>query len=57
MYPATIKFINLGEYFNLPAEGTEEFTQLQQKISRGLRNTELRDVPGFLDVAVTKFYR
>lgn len=57
MYPATIKFINLGDHFHLPKEQTEGFTQLQEKISRGLRNTQLRDVPGFLDVVVTKFYR
>ena len=57
MYPARLKFINLGQNFNLPREGSEEFTDLQQKISRGLRNTQLRNVPGFLDVAVTKLYR
>ena len=38
-------------------QSLDEFTQLQEKISRGLRNTQLRDVPGFLDVVVTKFYR
>merc|ERR1712083_659222 len=41
MYPARLKFINLGQNFNLPREGSEEFTDLQQKISRGLRNTKL----------------
>merc|ERR1712117_409131 len=55
MYTAKLKFVNLGN-FKLPRDGTREFTELQAKISRSLRNTDLRRVPGFLDVAVTSFY-
>jgi len=55
MYTAKLKFVNLGN-FKLPRDGTREFTELQAKISRSLRNTDLRRVPGFIDVAVTSFY-
>ena len=56
IYQAKIKFVELGN-FNVPREGTKEFSELQTKISRSLRNTELRHVPGFIDVAVTSFFR
>ena len=57
IYQAKVKFIDLGQHYKLPRDGTKEFTDLQIKISRSLRNTELRKVPGFLDVAVTSFFR
>ena len=56
MYQAKLKFVELGN-FKLPRDGTEEFVNLQAKISRSLRNTELRNVPGFIDVVVTSFFR
>jgi len=55
VYPASMKFVNTGNY-QLPRPDTEEFTKLQERISRSLRQTELRQVPGFLDVAVTRFF-
>jgi len=55
MYPAKLKFVQLKN-FRLPKQGTKEFFDLQEKISRSLRNTELKRVPGFIEVAVTSFY-
>ena len=57
MLTAKLKFVDLGPSYKLPREQTEEYTDLQNKISRNLRNTALKDVPGFLDVSVTSFYR
>ena len=34
-----------------------EYTELENKIARSLRETRLNTVPGFLDVAVQKFTR
>ena len=56
MLTAKVKFVDLGN-FNLPVENTKEYTELQNKISRNLRNTDLKLVPGFVDVAVLDFYR
>jgi len=56
MLTAKLKFVDLGPSYKLPREQTEEYTDLQNKISRNLRNTALKDVPGFLDVSVTSFY-
>ena len=56
MLTAKVKFVDLGN-FNLPVENTKEYTELQAKISRNLRNTDLKLVPGFVDVAVLDFYR
>eukprot|EP00092_Neocalanus_flemingeri_P024776 GFUD01026865.1.p1 GENE.GFUD01026865.1~~GFUD01026865.1.p1 ORF type:complete len:678 (-),score=153.52 GFUD01026865.1:380-2230(-) len=56
VYQAKLKFVGVGTNFKLPREGTKEFTDLQAKISKSLRKTELKLVPGFLDVAVTSFF-
>jgi hypothetical protein len=50
-----MKFVELGN-FKLPRAGTREFTELQEKISRNLRATEISKVPGFVDVAVINFF-
>ena len=34
-----------------------EYTELENKIARSLRETRLNTVPGFLDVAIKKFSR
>ena len=56
MLEAKIKFVELGNY-QFPRAGTKEFTDLQATISRSLRNTDLKLVPGFVDVAVHDLYR
>jgi hypothetical protein len=56
LYRAQMKFVDT-QNFRLPRERTEEFTQLQERISRSLRNTKLSKVPGFIDVAVVSFFR
>ena len=56
MLTASLKFVGLNN-FNLPAENTKDFTDLQTQISRSLRNTQLKQVPGFVDVSVFDFYR
>ena len=55
VYQAKMKFVELGN-FKLPRAGTREFTELQEKISRNLRATEISKVPGFVDVAVINFF-
>ena len=57
MLEATMKFVDVGKNWNLPAPNTEDYTKFQAKISRGLRNTDLKLVPGFVDVSVINFYR
>lgn len=39
----------------LPVRGTREYRELQTRISRALRSTEIAQVPGFEDVQITKF--
>jgi len=55
MYSAQVKFINAGEAFQLPIQGTEEYSILENRISRSLAQTNLKNVPGFQGVTVTKF--
>jgi len=55
LYQANLKFVDTGN-FKLPRQGTQEFTSLQQKISRSLRGTEISKVPGFEDVVVMDFH-
>jgi len=55
IYRAKLKFVETGNY-KLPREGSVEYTELQERISRSLRSTKLSQVPGFQDVAVVKFY-
>merc|ERR1712243_37901 len=55
LYQANLKFVDTGN-FKLPRKGTQEFTSLQQKISRSLRGTEISKVPGFEDVVVMDFH-
>ena len=56
VYQATMKFIELGDRYQLPVRGTKEYTDLQVRISNSLREqTKLMEVPGFTEVAVTKF--
>ena len=50
-----MKFVNTGN-FKLPRFNTKEYTDLQEKISRSLRQTELSKVPGFRDVKVVNFF-
>ena len=56
MVTAEVKFVDLKN-FNLPRERTQDYEDLQAQISRSLRQTELKSVPGFLDVQVINFYR
>lgn len=55
MVTAEVKFVDLKN-FNLPRERTQDYEDLQAQISRSLRQTELKSVPGFLDVQVINFY-
>ena len=56
MYQASVKFVELGEAYVLPRRGTREYTELQVRISKSLKElTPLKTVPGFQDVVVTKF--
>ena len=55
MYEASVKFVELGDRYRLPVRGTREYTELQQRISKSLRETEISKVEGFEDVVVTKF--
>lgn len=56
MYQASLKFVELGKLYQLPVKGTKEYTDLQVRISKSLRElTPLKTVPGFQDVVVTKF--
>jgi len=54
-YQAKLKFVDTTN-FKIPKEGTKEFTELQDRISKGMRNTELRNVPGFLGVQIKRFF-
>ena len=54
-YNAKMKFVNTGNY-KLPRANTKEYTELQERISRSLRQTELSKVPGFRDVKVINFF-
>merc|ERR1712212_1338024 len=55
-YEASIKFIELGESYRLPVRGTKEYQELQVRVSKSLRElTDLKDVPGFTEVVITKF--
>lgn len=57
-YQASLKFVELGESYQLPVRGTKEYTELQVRISKSLRElTSLKSVPGFQDVMITKFKR
>ena len=58
VYTASLKFVELGERYSLPVKHTREYNELQNKISKHLRElTPLKDVPGFQDVAISKFKR
>ena len=51
-----MKFIELGESYRLPVRGTKEYQELQVRVSKSLRElTDLKDVPGFNEVVITKF--
>jgi len=42
----------------LPVTGTKEYTELQNRIAKGMReSTRLANVPGFTDVLITKIRR
>jgi len=57
VYNANLKIIKVGVNYQLPREGTREYTKLQEKIQRALIGSQLNDVPGFQHVAVTNFRR
>ena len=51
-------FLDLGQSYQLPRRGTKEYSDLQNRISRNLKElTSLKDVPGFEEVIITKFKR
>jgi len=49
------RFVKLAESYQLPVIGTREYTELENRIAKSLSQTNLRNVPGFQGVQITKF--
>jgi len=56
VYNAKMKFINLADNYQLPKVGTREYTDLENKISRSLSETSLKNVPGFEGVIISRLF-
>ena len=55
MYEASVKFVSLGDRYQLPVRGSREYKELQTRISRALRETPIGEVNGFEEVMIKKF--
>ncbi|TRY75553.1 hypothetical protein TCAL_06383 [Tigriopus californicus] len=54
-YQAKVKFIELGDKYQLPVSGSREYTELKTRISRAMKGTMISQVPGFQEIVINKF--